>query len=122
MGHRTHHHRLRHRPGLSRSNVVLWAKQALEKGDPIRVVDDQWRMPTLAEDLADGCIPHCPAGATGTFHLSGPDGMEHPGAGGTCRCLLRAGHHRQVTPVKSDTLGQPAGVLPDRFRAGQGAP
>ena len=41
-------------PGLSRSNVVLWAKSALEKGEPIKVVDDQWRMPTLAEDLADG--------------------------------------------------------------------
>ena len=33
---------------------MLWAKNALEKGDPIKVVDDQWRMPTLAEDLAAG--------------------------------------------------------------------
>ena len=94
-------------PGLSRSNVVLWAKQALEKGDPIRVVDDQWRMPTLAEDLADGCIRIARQGATGTFHLSGPDGMS------ILELVERVGAFfgldtTMVTPVKSDTLGQPA--------------
>lgn len=61
--------------GLSRSNVVLWAKGALEKGDPINVVDDQYRMPTLAEDLADGCIRIAKRKAKGIYHLSGPDGM-----------------------------------------------
>lgn len=61
--------------GLSRSNVVLWAKGALEKGNPINVVDDQYRMPTLAEDLADGCIRIAKRKANGIFHLSGPDGM-----------------------------------------------
>ena len=34
---------------MSRSNIVLWAKGALEKGDPINVVDDQFRSPTLAD-------------------------------------------------------------------------
>lgn len=62
--------------GLSRGNVVLWAKSALEKGAPISVVDDQWRMPTLAEDLALGCIAIADRGATGIYHLSGPDGMS----------------------------------------------
>ena len=94
-------------PGLSRSNVVLWAKQALEKGDAIRVVDDQWRMPTLAEDLADGCIRIARQGATGIFHLSGPDGMS------ILELVERVGAFfgldtTKVTPVKSDTLGQPA--------------
>ena len=41
---------------MSRSNIVLWAKGALEKGDPINVVDDQFRSPTLAIDLAKGCV------------------------------------------------------------------
>ncbi|MBL7964051.1 MAG: SDR family oxidoreductase [Flavobacteriales bacterium] len=94
-------------PGLSRSNVVLWAKSALEKGDPIRVVDDQWRMPTLAEDLADGCIRIAARGATGIFHLCGPDGMS------ILELVMRVGKFfkldtSRVTPVKSDTLGQPA--------------
>ncbi|MCP2936223.1 sugar nucleotide-binding protein, partial [Salmonella enterica subsp. enterica serovar Typhimurium] len=41
---------------MSRSNIVLWVKQNLEQGKSINVVDDQFRTPTLAEDLADGCI------------------------------------------------------------------
>lgn len=63
-------------PGSSRSNVVLWAKGALEKHEPIRVVNDQWRMPTLAEDLADGCIRIARQGATGIYHISGADLMS----------------------------------------------
>ena len=94
-------------PGLSRSNVVLWAKGALEKGQPIKVVDDQWRMPTLAEDLASGCIRIAERGATGIYHLCGPDGMS------ILELVQRVGafFHLDtsvVSPVKSDTLGQPA--------------
>ena len=93
--------------GLSRSNVVLWAKSALEKGQPIKVVDDQWRMPTLAEDLADGCIRIAKRGATGIFNLSGSDGMS------ILELVQRVGAYFHldtsvVTPVKSDSLGQPA--------------
>ncbi len=57
---------------MSRTNLVLWAKDALTKGQKINVVDDQFRSPTLAEDLADGCILIADKGATGIFHLSGP--------------------------------------------------
>lgn len=93
--------------GLSRSNVVLWAKSALEKGQPIKVVDDQWRMPTLAEDLADGCIRIAKRGATGIYNLSGPDGMS------ILELVNRVGVFFKldtsvVSPVKSDSLGQPA--------------
>lgn len=41
-------------PGLKRSNIILWVKESLEEGKSIKVVDDQWRTPTLAEDLAMG--------------------------------------------------------------------
>ncbi len=58
---------------MSRSNIVLWAKGALEKGDPIRVVDDQYRTPTLAEDLAQGCALAAKQRANGIFNISGPD-------------------------------------------------
>ena len=93
--------------GLSRGNVVLWAKGALEKGTPIQVVDDQWRMPTLAEDLADGCIRIAKRGATGIFHLSGPDGMS------ILELVRRTGAFfglptDNVGRVKSASLGQPA--------------
>lgn len=57
----------------SKSNIVLWAKAALEKGDPIRVVEDQWRMPTLAEDLATACLKAALQRVIGIFHVSGAD-------------------------------------------------
>ena len=61
---------------MSRSNIVLWAKDALTKGQNINVVDDQFRSPTLAEDLADGCILIADKNATGIYHLSGPNTMS----------------------------------------------
>lgn len=61
---------------MSRSNIILWAKSALETGSPISVVYDQWRMPTLAEDLAEACLLAAEKGATGVFHVSGKDMMS----------------------------------------------
>lgn len=61
---------------MSRSNIVLWAKGALAKGEPINVVNDQFRMPTLAEDLADACLLAVENNAEGIFHISGKDMMS----------------------------------------------
>lgn len=92
---------------MSRSNIVLWAKDALTKGQKINVVDDQFRAPTLAEDLADGCILIADKGATGIYHLSGPKTMS----------ILQLVHavadywkldKSLITPSKSNTLNQPA--------------
>ena len=58
---------------LSRSNIVLWAKGALEKGQEINVVDDQFRCPTLAEDLALACLQVVEQKSTGVYHISGKD-------------------------------------------------
>jgi len=61
---------------MSRSNIVLWAKGALEKASPINVVNDQWRMPTLAEDLAEACLLAVEKNAKGIYHISGKDYMS----------------------------------------------
>lgn len=61
---------------MSRSNIVLWAKEALEKNQTIKVVDDQFRMPTWADDLATGCLLIAKKQANGIFHLSGKDFMS----------------------------------------------
>lgn len=58
---------------LSRSNLFLWAKEALPKGEIMNVVDDQFRAPTWADDLAWGCIRICDLNETGIYHLSGPE-------------------------------------------------
>lgn len=55
---------------MSRSNFALWAKRELEQGNTIRVVNDQFRAPTLAEDLADACIAAALKKAKGIYHIS----------------------------------------------------
>lgn len=62
-------------PGMSRSNIVLWVKKSLEAGKVINVVNDQWRTPTLAEDLAMGCYLAASQKAKGIYHISGSEMM-----------------------------------------------
>ena len=57
--------------GGGRSNIVLWVRDSLRKGQKIKVVDDQWRTPTLAEDLALGCWLLARHSAQGIYHISG---------------------------------------------------
>ncbi len=61
---------------LSRNNIVLWVKESLEAGKEINVVTDQFRTPTLAEDLAQGCIAIAFKNAQGIFNISGKDFMH----------------------------------------------
>lgn len=58
---------------MSRSNIILWVKKSLEEGKNIQVVNDQWRSPSLAEDLAMGCFLIIKKEATGVFNISGKD-------------------------------------------------
>ena len=60
---------------MSRSNIVLWVKKSLEDGKTINVVNDQWRTPTLAEDLAMGCFLAATKKAKGVFNISGEEMM-----------------------------------------------
>jgi len=60
---------------MSRSNIVLWVKKSLEEGKAINVVNDQWRTPTLAEDLAMGCYLAAVKKAKGVYNVSGYEMM-----------------------------------------------
>lgn len=92
---------------MSRSNIVLWAKNALEKGEPINVVNDQWRMPTLAEDLAIACLLAVEKQAQGIYHISGKDMMS------VAELVGRVADYWQldqsvVSEISSDSLNQTA--------------
>lgn len=92
---------------MSRSNIVLWALGALRKGDKIKVVNDQYRTPTLAEDLAQGCRLAEQKGATGIFNISGKDFMRID------ELIKRIAKHfhlsmDNIETVSSSTLNQPA--------------
>lgn len=63
-------------PDLHRSNIVLWTKENLEKGKKLRVATDQFRMPTLAEDIAEVVLKVIRKRATGFYHICGKDMMS----------------------------------------------
>lgn len=58
---------------MSRSNIILWVKSSLEDKKEIKVINDQWRTPTLAEDLAMGCYLIVKNRAKGIYNISGKD-------------------------------------------------
>ena len=92
---------------MSRSNIVLWAKSALENGQKIQVVDDQFRTPTLAEDLAEGCLLIAAKDAQGIYNISGKDFMS------ILELVERVGKFWKldlslIIPSKSETIKQPA--------------
>ncbi|MDA8788040.1 SDR family oxidoreductase [Schleiferiaceae bacterium] len=94
-------------PGLSRSNIILWARGALSRGERIRVVDDQVRSPTWSMDLAEGCLLIAQKHATGIYHLSGPDTMS------IFELVQQVAQHggydvELMDRVSSDTLAQAA--------------
>jgi len=92
---------------MSRSNIVLWAKDALTKGNPINVVDDQFRSPTLAEDLAQGCILAAQKSAHGIYHISGKDTMSILDLVYKVAAFWNL-DTACVKPIKSNTLNQAA--------------
>ena len=94
-------------PGMSRSNILLWAKKSLEEGQTIRVVNDQVRCPTLAEDLANATVAAVMRNATGTFHISGAEMMN------IYELVLRIAAYWKldetlVNPISSSSLKQAA--------------
>jgi len=58
---------------MKRSNIVLWVKKSLENREIIRVVDDQYRMPTYVGSLADACLLAINQKAKGIFNISGSE-------------------------------------------------
>ncbi len=92
---------------MSRSNIVLWAKQALEKQSPIKVVSDQFRTPTLAEDLADACIAASIKNVQGVYHISGKDFMNVYEIVERVAAYFKLSMEK-VSKVNSDTLNQKA--------------
>jgi dTDP-4-dehydrorhamnose reductase len=61
---------------LQRNNIVLWGRKALKEGQTLNIIDDQFRSPTLAEDLAQACRLVVEKQATGIYNASGKDIMS----------------------------------------------
>ncbi len=92
---------------MSRSNIVLVAKNNLSKGKQMNVVNDQFRTPTLAEDLAEGCALAALNAKTGIYHISGKDFMS------ILELFYKVADFWKldkslIKPVNTATLAQPA--------------
>ena len=94
-------------PGLSRSNIILWVKESLENKKTINVVDDQWRTPTLAEDLAQGCWLMAKNKVTGIFNISGND-MLTPYVMAHMVAKHFELNNKYINRANSSTFSQPA--------------
>jgi dTDP-4-dehydrorhamnose reductase len=92
---------------LTRSNIVLWVYETLKAQNAAKVVDDQFRTPTLAEDLAMGCMLAEEKQVRGIFNIAGKDFMS------MYELVERIAAHfnfstASVERIKSDTLNQAA--------------
>jgi dTDP-4-dehydrorhamnose reductase len=91
----------------AKNNLVSWAKSALEKGDPINVIDDQFRAPTLAENLAEACINAIGKRAIGVYHVSGSTILSIRDMVSEIAKFWKL-DQSNVTTIKTADLGQPA--------------
>lgn len=90
-----------------RTNIVLWVRDSLRAGKQIKVVDDQFRTPTLAEDLAEGCWLAASHDAIGIYHISSSELLT------PYQMALQVASYFKLDPslitrVDSSTFSQPA--------------
>lgn len=92
-------------PLLPRNNIFTWAVDELKKGNPIRVVDDQFRTPTFSDDLANGIKLLANKKLHGIFHIAGRDFMSVYEF--VCLTADVFGFDKKlITPVKTSTLNE----------------
>jgi dTDP-4-dehydrorhamnose reductase len=92
---------------LSKSNIVLWALDELKNGNTLKIVNDQYRAPTFAQDLAKGCMRILELGKTGVFNLTGPRALS------MFEFIVEIAEYLErsadlVTPITTETLNQKA--------------
>jgi len=92
---------------LSRSNMILWALSALPQNQPMNLVNDQFRAPTWADDLAYGCMEIVLRKEHGIFHLGGPETLA------VSEIVRRIAKHigadeNLINEITSSTLNQAA--------------
>lgn len=88
-------------------NFVLWLVHELERGNQVRVVDDQFGNPTLADDLAYAILRADAFNSAGVYHVSGPDNVSRYQF--ALEIAKQFGLDKKlITPIKTLSLKQPA--------------
>ncbi len=63
-------------PKSGRDNILTVVAKGLQKGETLRIFDDQLRTPTYVEDLANAIRTIIEKRVTGIFHVSGEDKLS----------------------------------------------
>lgn len=92
---------------MSRSNIILWTFNTLKDQKAAKVVYDQFRTPTLAEDLAMGCFLAADQKAQGIFNIAGKDYVSIIELVEKVATMYGFSTEN-IEKVSSDTLNQPA--------------
>lgn len=92
---------------MSRTNIVLWVLDALQKGEPIRVVHDQYRMPTFVHSLANACVLAIEKSVEGVFHISSSQLMSVYQIAFQVAQVFQL-DTKLIQPISSEALNQPA--------------
>lgn len=90
---------------LMTSNIILWAREKLSKGQEISIVNDQIRTPTWSMDLAEGCFLLIENRALGIYNISGSEKFR------ISELIMRVADHGNynsnlIKEVKTVELGQ----------------
>lgn len=93
-------------PG-AKPNFALWLIDNLEKKLPVRIVDDQFGNPTLADDLAYAIVSAIDLGRNGTYHVAGRDVVSRYQFALTLAKVFEF-DASLITPIKTSQLKQPA--------------
>jgi len=92
-------------PGTPPS-FLHWVKSSLQNKQPIKVVKDQFRTPTLVTDICEGIFQIITRNAQGIFHLSGNDILT-PYQMATMLASEYKLDESLITPVTSDIFPEP---------------
>jgi dTDP-4-dehydrorhamnose reductase len=88
-------------------NFALWLVHELERGKPVRVVDDQYGNPTLADDLAYGVLKIIVLDRRGVYNIAGADYVSRYEF--ALALAKQFGIDKKlITPIKTAILKQPA--------------
>ena len=88
------------------SSFLNWVQSNLEKGNPIKVVNDQLRTPTYVGDICEGIYKAITTNASGIYHLSGDDVLS-PYQMAVKFAEVNGLDTSLITPVSSDTFPEP---------------
>lgn len=88
-------------------NFAMQVWERLRSGTPMRVPDDQWGNPTLAQDLAEVSVRLLETGASGVFNVVGHDWLVRSDFGKAVAASLEL-DPGLICPVATVTLGQRA--------------